>query len=135
MSLVQVVSRDNSHRWVVSHFNNVRVDIKELLFIYSAFSMTQMIIENTIMNRLNFCLFSNKWYVFQMIHLIDNKCSSFILLDLRNIIEQIVADIFLVIDGVWTSGKICHPLDKFIHLINFLVVAELFMRLINCPVK
>jgi len=62
--------------------------------------MTQMIIENTIMNRLNFCLFSNKWYVFQMIHLIDNKCSSFILLDLRNIIEQIVADIFLVIDGV-----------------------------------
>ena len=135
MSLIQVVGRNNCHCWVVSHFNNVRVDIKELLFIYSAFSMTQMIVENTIMNRLNFCLFSNKWYIFQMIHLIDNKCSSFILLDLRNIIEQIVADIFLVIDGVWTSGKICHPLDKFIDLINFLVVAELFMRLINCSVK
>jgi hypothetical protein len=135
MSLLKVMSWNDSHCWVIGHFNNVRVDIKELLFIYSALSMTQMIIKNTIMNRLNLGLFFNKWNIFQMIDLVDNKCSSFILLDLRNIIEQIVADILLIIDSVWTSGKICHALDKFIDFIDFLVMTELLMRLIQCSVK
>jgi hypothetical protein len=135
MSFVQVVSRNDSHRWVVCHFNNVRVDIKELLFIYSAFSMTQMIVKNTIMYRLNFCLLSNKRYILEMIDLIDNKSSSFILLDLRNIIKQMIADILLVIYSIWASRKISHSFNKFIDFIDFLVMAELFMRLVLCSLK
>ena len=135
MSLVQFVGRNNCHCWVVSHFNNVRVDIKEVLLIYSALSMAQFIVKNTIMYRLNFSWLSNKRYILEMIDLIDNKSSSFILLDLRNIIKQMIADILLVIYSIWASRKISHSFNKFIDFIDFLVMTELFMRLVLCSLK
>ena len=70
-----------------------------------------------------------------MIDLVNHICPSFILLDLRNIIKQIVADIHLVIDSVWTSWEICHALYKFIDFIDFLVIVELLKRLILCSLK